>query len=79
MEEVAGVYPRTRVKMQREKQGLAERREMGDNKRRMNREHAEAGKNRQEGRLKCVFLLKILLSHFYLFIYLNKWFTLPKK
>lgn len=49
MEEVGGVYPRTRVKMRREKQGLAERREMGDNKRRMNREHAETGKNRQEG------------------------------
>lgn len=49
VEEVGGVYLRTRVKMRREKQGLAERRGMGDNKRRMNREHAEAGKNRLEG------------------------------
>lgn len=49
VEEVGGVYPRTRVKMRREKQELPERRGMGDNKRRMNREHAEAGKNRLEG------------------------------
>lgn len=67
MEEVGGVYPRTRVKMRREKQGLAERRGMGDNKRRMNREHAEAGKKQTRRLIEKCFLAENSPQSFFFF------------